>query len=148
VAQFKYLGTTVTNQNLIQEEIKRRLITGSVCYYSVQYSIQNPLSFCLLSKNIKIRIYKTIILPSVLYGYETWFVISRNEHGLRVSENRMLNRIFVPKRGEMIRNSRKLPNEELHRFYSSPSIIIVIKIMMIWARYVTRMGIRGMHIGL
>jgi hypothetical protein len=64
VSQFKYLGMTVTNQNLIQEEIKRRLNSGNACYHSVQ----NLLSSQLLSKNLKIRIYKTIILPVVLYG--------------------------------------------------------------------------------
>jgi hypothetical protein len=64
VSQFKYLGTTVTNQILIQEEIKRRLNSGNSCYHSVQ----NLLSFCLLSTNVKIRVYKTIILPVVLYG--------------------------------------------------------------------------------
>jgi hypothetical protein len=68
VEQFRYLGTTITNQNLIQEEIKRRLNSGNACYHSVY----NLLSFSLLSKNIKIRIYKAIILPVVLYGCETW----------------------------------------------------------------------------
>jgi hypothetical protein len=68
VSQFKYLGTTVTNQNLISEEIKRRLNSSNACYHSVQ----NLLSSRLLSKNINIRIYKTIILPVVLYGCETW----------------------------------------------------------------------------
>jgi hypothetical protein len=66
-AEFRYLGTTVTNQNLIQEEIKRRLNSGNACYHSVQ----NRLSSRLLPKNIKIRIYKTILLPVVLYGCET-----------------------------------------------------------------------------
>jgi hypothetical protein len=68
VSQFKYLETTVTNQNLIQEKIKRRLNSGNACYNSVQ----NLLSSQLLSKNYKIRIYKTIILPVVLFGCETW----------------------------------------------------------------------------
>jgi hypothetical protein len=67
VAQFKYLGMTVTNQNLIQEEIKSRLNSGNACYYSVQ----NLLSSFLLSKNVKIRIYKTINLPVALYGCQT-----------------------------------------------------------------------------
>jgi hypothetical protein len=68
VSQFKYLGTTVTNQNLIKEEMKRRLNSGNPCYHSVQ----NLLSSQLLSKNLKIRIYKTKILYVVLYGCETW----------------------------------------------------------------------------
>jgi hypothetical protein len=73
ISQFKYLGTTVTNQNLIQEKIKRRLNSGNACYHSVQ----NLLSFHLLSKNIKIRIYETIILPVVLYRCETWTLTVR-----------------------------------------------------------------------
>jgi hypothetical protein len=67
VSQFKYLGMTVTNQNMIQEEIKRKLNSGNACYHS----IQNLLSSHLLSENVKVRIYKTIILPVVLYGCET-----------------------------------------------------------------------------
>jgi hypothetical protein len=118
VSQFKYLGTTVTNQNLIQEEIKRKLISGNACYHSVQ----NLLSSRLLSKNLKIRIYKTIILPVALYGCETWPMTLREEHRLRVFENRVLRRIFGPtgKWG-------KLHNEELRDLYSSPSIIRIIE---------------------
>jgi hypothetical protein len=89
---FRYLGTTITDRNLIQEEIKRRLNSGNACYHSVQ----SPLSSRLLSKNIKIRIYKTIILPVVLYGCETWSLTLREEHRLKVSENRVLRRIFGP----------------------------------------------------
>jgi hypothetical protein len=68
VSKLRYLGTTVTNQNLIQEEIKRRLNSGNACYHSVQ----NLLSSRLMSKNLQIRIYKTIILLVVLYGCKTW----------------------------------------------------------------------------
>jgi hypothetical protein len=74
VSQFKYLGMTVTNQTLIQEEIKRRLNSGNACYHSVQ----NLLSSRLLSKNVKVRIYRTIILPVVIYGCETWSRRVRN----------------------------------------------------------------------
>jgi hypothetical protein len=97
VSQLKYLGTRVTNQNFIQEEIKRMLNSGNACYHSVQ----NLLSSRLLSKNMKIRIYKTIILPVVLYGCETWFLTLREEHRLRVFETRVLRRIFGPKRDEV-----------------------------------------------
>jgi hypothetical protein len=94
--------------------------------FSPQYgsdSVQNLLSSRLLSKNANIRIYKTIILPLVLYGCETWYVILSEEHRLRVSENRVLRRIFGPKRDEVMGGWRKLHNEELRDLYSSPSII-------------------------
>jgi hypothetical protein len=113
------LGTAVTNQNLIQEQIKRRLNSGNVCYHSVQ----NLLSFGLLSKNSTIRIYKTIILPVVLYGCETWSLSLREKHRLRVFENKVLRRIFGPKRAEVTSEWRKLHNEDLRDLYSFPSII-------------------------
>jgi hypothetical protein len=81
----------------------------------------------LLSKNLKIRIYKTIILPVVLYGCETWCLTLREEHRLRVFENRMLRRIFGPKSDKVTGEWRKLHNKELHDLYSSPSIIRIIK---------------------
>jgi hypothetical protein len=74
------LGTTITNENLIQEEIKRRLNSGNAYYQSVQ----NLLSSRLLSKNLKIRTHKTVILPVVLYGCETWSLTLREEHRLRI----------------------------------------------------------------
>jgi hypothetical protein len=86
VEEFRYLGTTLTNQNFIQEEIKSRLKPGNACYHSVQ----NILSSILLSKNIKINIYRIIVLPVVLYGCQTWSVTLREERRLRVLENRVL----------------------------------------------------------
>jgi hypothetical protein len=97
-SQFKYLGTTVTNQNLIQEEIKRKLNYGNACYHSVQ----NLLSSHLPSKNLKIGIYKTIILPVILYECETWSRTLRKEHRLRVFENRVLRRIFGSNKGKVM----------------------------------------------
>jgi hypothetical protein len=123
VSQFKYLGITVTNQNLIQEEIKRKLNSGSACYRSVQ----NLLSSCLLLKNINIRICKTIILPVVLYGYEIWSLTLREEHTLRVLENRVLRRIFGLKRDQVTGEWRKVHTEEFRDFYYSPRMIRVIK---------------------
>jgi hypothetical protein len=137
MSQFKYLGTTVTNQNLIQEEIKRRLNSGNACYHSAQ----NLLSSRLLSKNLKIRIYKMIILPVVLYWCESWSLTLREEHRLRVFENRVLRKIFLPKRDEVTGKCRKLHNEELRDLYSSPSIIRIIKSRrMRWSSHVARMG--------
>jgi hypothetical protein len=80
-----------------------------------------------LSKNIKIRIYRTIMLAVVLYGCETWSLRLRDEHRLIVFENRVLRRIFGPKRDEMTGDWRKLHYEELHNLYSSPNIIRMMK---------------------
>jgi hypothetical protein len=99
-------------------------------------------------KNLEIRIYKTIILPVVLYGCETWSLTLREERRLRVFENRVLRRIFGPRRDEVMGGWRKLHNEELRDLYSSPSIIRSIKSWrMRWAGNVTRMGKRGTLIG-
>jgi hypothetical protein len=110
VEWFRYLGTTLTDQNSIHEEIKGRLKSGNAFYHSVQ----NLLSFNLLNKNIKIKIYRTIILPVVLYGCETWSLTLREERRLRVFENEVLRRIFGPERVEARGEWRRLHNKELY----------------------------------
>ncbi|KAJ4440235.1 hypothetical protein ANN_08374 [Periplaneta americana] len=137
VEKFKYLGATVTNINDTREEIKRRINMGNACYYSVE----KLLSSSLLSKNLKVRIYKTVILPVVLYGCETWTITLREEHRLRVFENKVLRKIFGAKRDEVTGEWRKLHNAELHALYSSPDIIRNIKSRRLkWAGHVARMG--------
>jgi len=123
VEELKYLGTTLTNQHSIAEEIKSRLRSGNACYHSVQ----NLLSSRLLSENLKIKIYRTIILHVALYGCETWSLTLREERKLRVSENMVLRRIFGPRSDEVTGERRRLHNEELNDLYSSPNIVRAIK---------------------
>jgi hypothetical protein len=89
-AKLKYLGMTLTIQNNVHDEIKGRLNSGNACYYSVQ----KLFSSCLISEKPKIKIYKTVILPVVLYECETWSVTLREDHRLGVFENSVLRKIF------------------------------------------------------
>jgi hypothetical protein len=107
VAEFKYLETTVTDQYCMHEEIKSRLNSGNACNHSVQIF----LSFRLLSRYVKVKIYKSIILTVVLYGCETWPLSLREKYRLRLFENRVLRTIFGPKRDEVTGEWRKLHNE-------------------------------------
>ncbi|KAJ4451247.1 hypothetical protein ANN_02708 [Periplaneta americana] len=135
--KFKYLGATVTNINDTREEIKHRIIMGNACYYS----IEKLLSSSLLSKNLKVRIYKTVILPVVLYGCETWTLTLREEQRLRVFENKIFGKIFGANGNEVTGEWRKLHNAELHAMYPSPDIIRNIKSRRLrWAGHVDRMG--------
>jgi hypothetical protein len=99
------------------------MIAGNACCHSVQ----NLLSSRLLYKNLKFKIYRTIILPVVLYGCETWSLTLREERKQRVFENNVLRRIFGPRRDEVTGNWRRLHNEELNDLYCSPNIVQVIK---------------------
>jgi hypothetical protein len=113
VVKFKYLGTTLTDQNLLHKQIKSRLNSGNACYHSVQGLLFSHL----LSRNLKVKVYKTIILPVVLYGCETWSLTLREEYRLRVFENRVLRRIFGPKRDQVMGEWINLHNVELHNLH-------------------------------
>jgi hypothetical protein len=133
VEHFKYLGTTLSDKNSIHEEIKSRLKSGNACYHYEQ----NIFSSSLLSKNVNIKIYRTIILPVVLYGCESWSLT------LRVFENKVLRRIFGPKKVEVTGEWKRLHNKELYALYSSSNIIWVIKSRKLrWTGHVARMGER------
>jgi hypothetical protein len=120
-----------------RQKIKRKFNSDNTCYYSVQ----NLLSSRLLSKNVKIRIYNTIILPLVLYVCKKWSLILREKRRLRVFEKRVLRRRFGPKWDEVTGDSRKLHNEEHQNLYSSPGIIRMMKSRrMSWAGHVARRG--------
>ena len=113
----------LTNQNSIAEEIKSRMRSGNACYHSVQ----NLFPSRLLSKNLKVKIYRTIILLVVLYGCETWSLTLREERKLRVFENMVLRRMFGPREEEVTGEWRRMHSEELNDLYSSPNIVRMIK---------------------
>jgi len=104
------------------------------------HSVQNLVSSILLSKNIKIKIYRTIILPVVLCECVTFSLTLRKEHWLRVFENGVLQKIFGPKRDEVTGEWWRLHNEDLYDLYSSQNIRVVKEIIIRWAGHVARMG--------
>jgi hypothetical protein len=120
--EFGNVGTTLANQNFMQEEIKGRLKLGNVCYHSVQ----NLLSSSLLSKNLKTKKYRILILP-ILYWCATWSLTLRVEHRLRVFDNRLLRRVFGRKMDEMTSEWRKLHNEKLNDLFPSSNNVWVTK---------------------
>jgi hypothetical protein len=123
VEEFKFLRTTLTNQSSIQEDNHSTLQSGNACCHLVK----NLLSSSLLSKIIKIKIQRTVILSIILYGYENWSLTLKEGHMLRVFQNKVLRKIFGPKRDDVTWEWTELHNEELNELYSSPNTIQVIK---------------------
>jgi hypothetical protein len=104
VEEFRCVGTTLTNQSFIQEEIQIRFKSGNACCHSVQ--IFFVFQFAL--KNMKIKIYRIIILPFILYGCETWSLTLREERTRRLFKDRVLRRIFGPKRDKVTENEKTI----------------------------------------
>ena len=124
VEDFKYLGRTQQIKILFRKKFKSRLKSRNAFYYSVQ----NFLSTSLLSKNLKIKIYRNIILPKVLYGCKIWSLTLREELRLTAFVNRVLRRIFGSKRDEITGEWETNPhNEELNDLNTSPIVVQVIK---------------------
>jgi hypothetical protein len=123
VAKLKNLGMTSTNQQYIHDEIKSTLDLRNACYHVVLHL----LSSWMIPKNLKIKIYNTIILPSVLYLCKTWPLTLREEHRLRVFENRVLRRTLGPERDKVTGGWIKFHNEERHKLYFSPHIVRMTK---------------------
>jgi hypothetical protein len=137
VATFKYVVTTLTNQNDILNKIKSSLNSGNAFCLSVQSFI-----FSSHIKKLKIKIYRTVILPVVLYGCETWSLALREDHRLRVFENRVLRRIFGP-RMEEDGSWRRMHNDVLLSLRFPTDVVRVIKSRsMRWDGHVARMGER------
>jgi hypothetical protein len=122
VVKFKYVGMIVSNLYCNHEELKKKLIWGNDCYYSVQ----NRSSSHLVSKKVKIKIYKAVILPIVL----TWALTLRKEHEMQMFDTR----------DEVTGYWRELHNEELHNLYSSANIIMIKSKWTKWAGHVTDDG--------
>jgi hypothetical protein len=143
VEDLKYLGTILTNQNSILEEIKTRFNSGNACCRS----LQNLLSSSLLSSNLKIKIYRTIISPFVEHGCEAWSLTFREELMVRIVENGVFRRILGPKRDKVTGEWGKLHNEELNDLRFSPNIVWVIKsrIMRCVGHLACRVERRGVY---
>jgi hypothetical protein len=133
VEHLRYLGSNLTYPNSIQEEVKSGLKSENACSHSVQHL----LSSSLLMKNIKIKKYRTIILP-VVYGRETCSLTLREKCRLRLFENMVLGRLFGPKRDEVRGEWRKLNNEELNELHSSPDIFRLIESTSSYASNILR----------
>jgi hypothetical protein len=121
VEQFKHLRKNLKNQNSIEVEIKGRFKSGMLA--NIRCRI-----FCPPACYPNIKIYRIIILPFVLFGCVTWLLTLRDKRRMRVFQNRILRRIFGPKRDEATGDRRKLHNEYRHDMYFSENIIWMIKL--------------------
>jgi len=119
IETFKYYRAYVISKN----EATDRLISGNACFYSVQKLLTSRF----ISRKMKLKIYRTVILPVILSGCESWSTTLADEHKLRVFENKVFRKIYGPKRDEMTGKWRRLHNEELHGLYDSLDVVKILK---------------------
>lgn len=135
VNSFEYLGVTLTTKNNEKEEIDKRILKGNKSASGLSRIINSKS----VSRNAKIRLYKTVIQPTVLYGSETWTMTQETENRIGVWERKMLRRIFGGKNEEGV--WRRRTNNEVMELYGQPSIIKVAKMKRLrWLGHVIRMS--------
>lgn len=136
VKEFKYLGTTITEDNVGSEEINNRIQAGNRCLYALQDLIRSKE----LTRLTKINLYITVIRPVVMYGSETWTMTVANEERLRIWERKVLRKIYGPTRDDETGTWRRKSNKELEELFGVTNIIKEIKSRRLqWAGHVRRL---------
>jgi hypothetical protein len=122
VQEFKYLGTIVTNDNNMDKELRNRIILANKCYHGLKGKFKSHF----LTLHTKLRLYKTLLRPVLMYGSESWMLTRNNEQSLRIVERKVLRRIF----GRVFKNGfwRLRYNNELYELFSEPDVVKTIKI--------------------
>jgi hypothetical protein len=134
VDNFKYLEASITSQNEVEADIKGKIAAGNRCYRS----FSKILGTRYISKNTKIRIYKTIIRPVVLHGSETWAITGKMASSLMTCERNILRKVYGPKCEQGVWRIRT--NLELQNVYRSPHIVTEIKVRRLeWLGHIIRM---------
>ena len=134
VNQFKYLGSILTDDNNISEEVRSRVTSGNKCFFA----LSNVFKSKIINRKLKITAFNTILKPIVMYGSECWTLTTKDEEFLRAWERKILRKIYGPK--QLDGQWRIRTNEELYQLYQKPDIIKEIKSKRLrWLGHVERM---------